>query len=144
MTLTAGYGEHEPRLSHLLIRSRAGARQLLSAAHPGVALPRATDVPDTTPDDSAQTPETYLGAERTQGYVGRTAYATGPFALPATVRTDAFALGGAWDIGQESVTAGTGAAIRLSFHAADVYLDVGGTGTLTVTTGGERVGHQAR
>ena len=43
-------------------------RQLLSAAHPELALPRATDVPDTTPDDPAQTPETYLGADRQQGY----------------------------------------------------------------------------
>ena len=42
-------------------------RQLLTAAHPGIALPRATDIPDTTPDDPAQTPETYLGAERAAG-----------------------------------------------------------------------------
>lgn len=111
-------------------------RQLLSAAHPGIALPGATDVPDTTPDDSAQTPETYLGAERQQGYHGSTRYATGQFTAPATLPADSFALAGAWTIGQESITAGNGAGITLAFHASKVYLDVGGTGTLTVSAGG--------
>ena len=111
-------------------------RQLLSAAHPGIALPRATDVPDTTPDDSAQTPETYLGAERQQGYHGSAPYATGQFTAPATLPADSFALAGAWTIGQESITAGQGAGITLAFHASKVYLDVGGTGTLTVSAGG--------
>jgi len=111
-------------------------RQLLSAAHPGIALPRATDVPDTTPDDSAQTPETYLGAERQQGYHGSAPYATGQFTAPATLPADSFALAGAWTIGQESITAGKGAGITLAFHASKVYLDVGGTGTLTVSAGG--------
>ena len=111
-------------------------RQLLSAAHPGIALPRATDVPDTTPDDAAQTPETYLGAERQQGYHGSTPYVSGQFAPPATVPANSFALAGTWTIGQESITAGQGAGITLAFHASKVYLDVGGSGTLTVSAGG--------
>jgi cytochrome c biogenesis protein CcdA/thiol-disulfide isomerase/thioredoxin len=111
-------------------------RQLLSAAHPGIALPRATDVPDTTPEDTAQTPETYLGAERRQGYHGSAPYATGRFTAPAALPADSFALTGAWTIGQESITAGQGAGITLAFHASKVYLDVGGTGTLTVSAGG--------
>ena len=111
-------------------------RQLLGAAHPGIALPRATDVPDTTPDDAAQTPETYLGAERQRGYHGSTPYVTGQFAPPATVPANSFALAGTWTIGQESITAGKGAGITLAFHASKVYLDVGGTGTLTVSAGG--------
>ena len=111
-------------------------RQLLSAAHPGIALPRATDVPDTTPDDAAQTAETYLGAERQQGYHGSTPYVSGQFAPPATVPANSFALAGTWTIGQESITAGQGAGITLAFHASKVYLDVGGTGTLTVSAGG--------
>jgi cytochrome c biogenesis protein CcdA/thiol-disulfide isomerase/thioredoxin len=111
-------------------------RRLLLAAHPGIALPRATDVPDTTPDDLGQTPETYLGTERQQGYAGRTAYATGQFSLPATLPANSFGLSGSWTIGQQSITAGKGAGITLAFHASDVYLDVGGTGTLTVSSGG--------
>ncbi len=112
-------------------------RQLLSAAHPGVALPKATDIPDTTPDDPAQTPETYLGAEHERGFHGDgTPYKSGQFIAPATLPVDTFALAGTWTIGQESITAGDGAGITLSFHASDVYLDVGGTGTLTVSDGG--------
>jgi cytochrome c biogenesis protein CcdA/thiol-disulfide isomerase/thioredoxin len=111
-------------------------RQLLAAAHPGVALPKATDVPDTTPDDPAETPETYLGAERQQGYGGSGGYATGQFTLPAALPTDSFGLSGAWTVGQQSITAGKGAGIKLAFHASNVYLDVGGSGTLTVSTGG--------
>jgi cytochrome c biogenesis protein CcdA/thiol-disulfide isomerase/thioredoxin len=111
-------------------------RDLLSAAHPGIALPAATDVPDTTPDDPAQTPETYLGAERQQGYSGGGGYATGRFTPPATVPANSFVLGGNWAIGQEAITAGQDAGITLAFHASDVYLDVGGTGTLTVSSGG--------
>ena len=57
-------------------------RQLLTAAHPGIALPRATGVPDTTPTDPDQTPETYLGSEREQGYGGSGGYTTGQFARP--------------------------------------------------------------
>ena len=111
-------------------------RQLLSAAHPGTALPKATDVPDTTPNDPDQTPETYLGAERQQGYDGSAAYATGQFEPPAALPANSFALTGTWTIGQQSITAGKGAGITLAFHASDVYLDVGGTGTLTVSAAG--------
>jgi thiol-disulfide isomerase/thioredoxin len=111
-------------------------RQLIGAAHPGLALPRATVVPDTTPVDPAQTPETYLGAQRQQGYAGHTGYATGQFTPPATLPANSFALAGTWTIGQESITAGQDAGISLAFHASSVYLDVGGTGTLTVSAGG--------
>ena len=112
-------------------------RQLLLAAHPGITLPAATDVPDLTPDDPDQTPETYLGAEEEQGYSGLGSYVTGQFTPLTHLDRNTFDLGGAWTIGQQSITAGKDAGISLAFHAADVYLDVGGTGTLTVTTGGK-------
>jgi cytochrome c biogenesis protein CcdA/peroxiredoxin len=113
-------------------------RQLLTAAHPETALPKATDVPDTTPNDSEQTPETYLGAERQQGYKGSTSYTAGQhqFALPATVPLGYYGVSGTWTVGQQSITAGKDAGITLAFHASYVYLDVGGTGTLTVSSGG--------
>jgi cytochrome c biogenesis protein CcdA/thiol-disulfide isomerase/thioredoxin len=113
-------------------------RQLLTAANPGVTLPKATSVPDTTPTDTSQTPETYLGTERQQNYSGQGPYSTGLFTLPAgQLETSTYALGGAWDIGQQAITAGQGASIKLAFHASKVYLDVGGTGTLTVSSGGK-------
>jgi hypothetical protein len=112
-------------------------RQLLTSAHPGIALPKATDLPDTTPTNQSQTPETYLGAEHQQGYGGSTQYATGQFSEPASLPANSFGLSGAWTIGQQSITAGKGAGIKLAFNASAVYLDVGGTGTLTVSSGGK-------
>jgi cytochrome c biogenesis protein CcdA/thiol-disulfide isomerase/thioredoxin len=110
-------------------------RQLLLAAHPGIALPPATDVPDTTPDNPNQSPETYLGADRVQYFDG-TNYTSDTFAYPASLPAQSFALSGAWTIGQQSIIAGKGAGIKLAYNASHVYLDVGGTGTLTVSAGG--------
>jgi cytochrome c biogenesis protein CcdA/peroxiredoxin len=113
-------------------------RQLLTAAHPGVALPRATDVPDTTPVDPAQTQETCLGADRAQFYDGSSGYGTGQqqFTAPATVPLNSYALAGTWTVGSQSITAGSHVQVTLAYHASYVYLDVGGTGTLTVTADG--------
>jgi cytochrome c biogenesis protein CcdA/thiol-disulfide isomerase/thioredoxin len=113
-------------------------RQLLTAAHPGLTLPPAAGLPDTTPQDQQQTPETYLGTEREQGYTGGTGYTDGPhqFTAAASVPASSFTLGGTWTIAPESITAGAGATMTLAYHASQVYLDVGGTGTLTVTAGG--------
>jgi cytochrome c biogenesis protein CcdA/thiol-disulfide isomerase/thioredoxin len=112
-------------------------RQLLLAAHPGITLPKATDLPDTTPTDQSQSPETYLGSERVQYYGGGASYATGQFTAPAALSANSFGLSGGWTIGQQAITAGQGAVIELAYHASYVYLDVGGTGTLTVTAGGK-------
>ena len=57
--------------------------------------------------------------------------------MPNALSADSYGLGGSWSIGQQAITAGKGAAIGLAFHASYVYLDVGGTGTLTVTAGGK-------
>jgi cytochrome c biogenesis protein CcdA/thiol-disulfide isomerase/thioredoxin len=111
-------------------------RQLLLAAHPGTALPPATDVPDTTPDNPSLSPETYLGAERVQYFDGAN-YSTDTFAYPASLPAGSFALSGAWRIGQQSITAGQAAGIKLAYNASHVYLDVGGTGTLTVSGDGK-------
>jgi len=111
-------------------------RQLLTTAHPGAALPKATDLPDTTPNDPNQSPETYLGGERQQYFDGTSGYQTGQFTLPSSLASYSFGLGGSWTVGQQSITAGSNAAIELSYHASYVYLDVGGTGTLTVSAGG--------
>ena len=98
-------------------------------------MPQATDVPDTTPDNPNQSPETYLGADRAQYFDG-THYTTDTFAYPASLAANSFALSGAWTIGQQSITAGQGAGIKLAYNAAYVYLDVGGSGTLTVSGDG--------
>jgi Thioredoxin like C-terminal domain len=104
--------------------------------HPASALPRPTDVPDTTPDNPNLSPETYLGSERAQYYAGTGRYATGQFTAPARLPANSFGLAGSWTVAPQSITAGNGAEIKLAYNAADVYLDIGGTGTLTVSSGG--------
>jgi cytochrome c biogenesis protein CcdA/thiol-disulfide isomerase/thioredoxin len=112
-------------------------RTLLTAANRSVALPPATDVADTTPT-SAITPETYLDPGRASNYAGHPALAPGTsaFTYPPSVPPDEFALAGTWTVGQESLTAKKNAAIKLNYLAAHIYLDVGGTGTVTATVGG--------
>ncbi|MFC1420484.1 cytochrome c biogenesis protein DipZ [Streptacidiphilus cavernicola] len=126
-------------------------RQLLAAARPGATLPAATEVPDTTPTSAVQTPETYLGAARAGNYAGKTPLkpGTATFGYPFSLPGDAFALTGTWAVTDESLTAkasgaggaagasSAGAGIALSFDADDVYLDVGGTGTITATVDGK-------
>ncbi|WP_030905767.1 cytochrome c biogenesis protein CcdA [Streptomyces sp. NRRL F-5126] len=124
-------GEGEYDTSERLIR------QLLTAAHPGVHLPPATHVADTTPTDQDLTPETYLGSERAGSFVdGRLSEGVRRFTAPSSVPGNAFALDGTWSVGKESLTAKKDAAIKLAFSADDVYLDVSGTGTITTTLDG--------
>ena len=119
-------------------------RQLLDAAHPGRALPRETSVPDRTPS-ADQSPETYLGSDRAQYYENNAAplgNGTHAYHYPVNVDPGYFALTGTWSVTGESITAGKDAGIALNFLADDVYLDVGGTGTLTVTVDGVTTRYQ--
>lgn len=118
-------------------QNEALIRQLLTAARPGLHLPRATQVADTTPDSAGQTPETYLGSARASTYAGKGGSGTQAFSFPAAIPPGEWALAGTWSIGSEDLTAGQNAALKLNFTAADVYLDVGGTGTVTATVNGK-------
>jgi cytochrome c biogenesis protein CcdA/thiol-disulfide isomerase/thioredoxin len=121
-----GYGDDETLI-----------RQLLAAAHPGHALPKPTDVPDTTPGDDDQSPETYLGSDRAQfGADGPLDNGTRTYPPAAPPVPGSFALSGTWTVGGEAITSGRQASIELNFSADDVYLDVGGTGTITARFGG--------
>lgn len=118
-------------------------RQLLTAASPGTTLPPLTGVPDNTPTDRTQTPEIGLGVGRSD------AVANGPlekgrkeYSYPDTPGYSQYALTGNWDVGEESVTSGLGAGITLNYSAREVYLDVGGTGTVTATVNGKTTTHE--
>jgi cytochrome c biogenesis protein CcdA/thiol-disulfide isomerase/thioredoxin len=114
-------------------------RQLLTAAHPKVKLPAATQVADKTPTSPAQTPETYLGAERASTFDGSPQLPVGTrtFTSPGSVPLDEFGLGGTFTVRPQELTARNNAEISLNFVADHVYLDVGGTGTITATVGGK-------
>jgi cytochrome c biogenesis protein CcdA/thiol-disulfide isomerase/thioredoxin len=120
-------------------QTEALIRQLLTSSNPGAALPKATDVPDKTPQSPFQTPETYLGAARGQSYQGDTPLqpGTATFTAPKELSEDAFGLSGTWSVADESLTAKKDAVISLNYTADDIYLDLSGTGTLTVTVQGK-------
>ena len=112
-------------------------RQLLKDANPKVVLPPPTDVPDLTPTDQT-TPESYLGYQRLENLDDQTVEddVMANYQAPASVPQDEQAYGGNWLIGSESSTAGTGADLLLNFQAKDVYLVLGGTGTIKVSVNG--------
>ena len=115
-------------------------RQLLTAAKPSVKLPAATGVPDVTPSDPNQTAETYLGDERSDSFAGneagQTTAGTQNYTYPQSLPPNEFGLTGTWTVADQSLTAGKGAGIELSFLANDVYIDVSGTGTMKATVDG--------
>jgi cytochrome c biogenesis protein CcdA/thiol-disulfide isomerase/thioredoxin len=114
-------------------------RGLITNAHPGVALPPPVDAPDTTPQRGL-TPETYLGVGKVVNYAGGGTYDEGraSFAFPQALPDDSFALQGPWMLDYQGATADSNASsIELNYHAKNVYLVVGGTGSLTVTRDGQ-------
>ncbi|HEX4359071.1 MAG TPA: cytochrome c biogenesis protein DipZ [Pseudonocardia sp.] len=115
-------------------------RQLLVERNPERQLPPATEVPDATPTGE-QTQETYLGYHYSPLHLaGADLDRDRPAAyrFPTSLDPGNFALGGTWTAGAEALTAGPDARLRLSFHAAKVYLVLGGQGTVTVTRAGRQ------
>ncbi|HXQ75298.1 MAG TPA: cytochrome c biogenesis protein DipZ [Acidimicrobiales bacterium] len=113
-------------------------RQLLVAADPKVHLPPPTGVPDRTPVDQL-TPESYLGYNYQLPNLANASITPdrpATYTFPASIPLDDFALAGTWTSGAEDLTAGAGAKIELSFMADDVYLVLGGSGTLDVSVNG--------
>jgi cytochrome c biogenesis protein CcdA/thiol-disulfide isomerase/thioredoxin len=112
-------------------------RKLLTTANPGQTLPAATQVADATPKAQTMSPETYLGAQRAQYFIdGALATGSQNFTYPKALPLGAFALNGRWEVGDEALTSGSNSGLELAFLANDVYLDVGGTGTITATVDG--------
>jgi cytochrome c biogenesis protein CcdA/thiol-disulfide isomerase/thioredoxin len=114
-------------------------RQLLSDARPGVILPAPTETTDATPPADL-TPETYLGVGKVVNYGGTGTYdeGTATFDYPARLPDDTFAYKGDWKLDYQGATVtGPQSTVELNYHARNVYLVVGGTGTVTVTRDGE-------
>jgi cytochrome c biogenesis protein CcdA/thiol-disulfide isomerase/thioredoxin len=101
-------------------------------------LPSRTDVPDKTPTDSAQTPESYLGYDQINNEVGTSVAPdkTITYHAPSSLPTNSVAFSGSWTIHQEEATAGPDATLFLQFSADDVYLVMSGQGTVAVSDNG--------
>ena len=111
-------------------------RQLLpSSGH----LPKPTEVADATPTEQ-QTQETYLGYQyaplHTSGATP-TKDTAQQYQVPANLDQDTFALAGTWTQTNEAITAGPNAQLELNYQAKDVYLVIGGTGTVIVQINGK-------
>jgi cytochrome c biogenesis protein CcdA/thiol-disulfide isomerase/thioredoxin len=97
-------------------------------------------VRDQTPQHFT-TPESYLGWERLQRYVGS---AITPdrlirYRFPKAVPPDSLAYSGFWSVEGQRIVAGPEARLRLSFVAQHVYLVLSGRGSLDVLVNGKHV-----
>jgi cytochrome c biogenesis protein CcdA/thiol-disulfide isomerase/thioredoxin len=123
------FGEGEYGRTEQLIRT------LL--AMPGRQLPTAAAIADRTPM-AVTTPESYLGYQRLERYVGSRVvpdrFAT--YAFPGSLPLDHLAYAGSWQVGSERIVAGPNARLRLHFHARNVYLVLGGHGSVRVLVDG--------
>ena len=113
-------------------------------AEPGLPRPVSASIGDETPK-GVQTPETYLGYERIDRFVGSTIVKDreASYRLPEVFPFGHLAYGGRWTVEGERIIAGEGARLQLSFHANEVFLVLGASGgdeRVDVRVDGRRVG----
>ncbi|GFG96356.1 cytochrome c biogenesis protein DipZ [Mycobacterium timonense] len=126
------FGEGDYDVTERLIR------QLISRADTRAELPPPVDTADTTPRYHT-TPETYFAVGKVVNYGGSGQYDEGSatFDYPPVLAPDSFALCGPWTLDYQGATADSDdSSIKLNYHATNVYMVVGGTGTVTVTRDG--------
>jgi cytochrome c biogenesis protein CcdA/thiol-disulfide isomerase/thioredoxin len=121
----AHFGEGEYPESERVIRTLLAEEELPE--------PVAGSIPDETPTES-QTPETYLGWGRLDRFVGSPVVEgrEAQYAIPKAVPLNSVAYGGRWTVEEERIVAGRDARLRLAFHAHEVFLVLGGKGTVGV------------
>jgi cytochrome c biogenesis protein CcdA/thiol-disulfide isomerase/thioredoxin len=125
------FGEGDYSLTESLIR------KLLLDAHPGLKLPPRTDVPNLTPNE-ATNPESYVGYERVQYLENTTSPAQNvpvAYQFPKSLSLGYFAFSGLWTDHEQEATAGKESQLEISYEARDVYLVMGGSGTVTISDG---------
>jgi cytochrome c biogenesis protein CcdA/thiol-disulfide isomerase/thioredoxin len=125
------YEESERVIRRLLAEDSSG--ELVSA-----------EIEDETPA-GAQTPESYLGYERIDRFVGSRIEPNreAEYEIPQFVPLHGLAYGGRWTVEDERIVAGEDARLRLHFKGGDVFLVLGTKGdqeTVEVTLDDERVG----
>ncbi|HEX3793037.1 MAG TPA: cytochrome c biogenesis protein DipZ [Acidimicrobiales bacterium] len=121
-------------------KMESNIRDLL-AADGTTTLPPRTDVANKTPTNPI-TQESYLGYSESQ-------YSTSTpplvhnkatdYHAPSSVALDNYALNGNWTVHSQEATAGSNASLTLHFTADDVYLVLGGTGTVDVSYNGKHL-----
>ena len=112
-------------------------RSLLAEAG-ATSIPAATGLADTTPA-GLFTPESYLGIARLQRYVGSRIHPNVPahYTFATVLPQDDLTYTGTWNVGDERIVAGLGAALRLHYRAQNVYVVLGGRGTVHALVNGK-------
>ena len=95
-------------------------------------------VADTTPTE-VLTPETYLGYARIANYTGSAIGYGKPADYQPAVKLpqNELTYGGRWRVESQQIVAGPGALLRLHFHAKNVYVVLGGSGTVKAFVNGK-------
>jgi hypothetical protein len=108
-----------------VILVRAGARQVADATPTGLL-----------------TPESYLGYARLTNYAGRTPVPDtfAQYEFPGSLLANTLAYDGSWRVGAQAITAGRNARLRLQFEASNVYIVMGGRGTVRAFVNGKPTG----
>jgi cytochrome c biogenesis protein CcdA/thiol-disulfide isomerase/thioredoxin len=121
------FGEGEYGKTEDLIRTLLGAHGTM--AH---------HVADATPT-GLLTPETYLGYARLTTYVGSKLVpdVTAPYTFAKSVAENEVSYDGDWRIGSDEIVAGPRARLRLNFTARNVYIVLGGHGTVHARINGK-------
>ena len=88
------------------------------------------------------TPESYLGYARLQNYVGKNPAPDrfAQYSFPPTIPQNTLAYDGQWRVGSQAITAGSRARLRLRFQASNVYIVMGGSGTVQALIDGKPTG----
>jgi cytochrome c biogenesis protein CcdA/thiol-disulfide isomerase/thioredoxin len=131
----AHFGEGDYEESERIIRT------LL--AEDGLGEPVSSGISDRTPSGE-QTPETYLGWERLDRFVGARLVdgREAAYRIPEYVPLHGVAYGGRWTVERERIVAGENARLRLEFLGGDVFLVLGTSGrpgTVEVAVDGRRL-----
>jgi cytochrome c biogenesis protein CcdA/thiol-disulfide isomerase/thioredoxin len=126
------FGEGNYGLTENLIR------QLLVAAHPGLKLPPPTTVPDLTPLVETS-PESYVGYKYGLDYMDSNVEPAEnvptEYHFPKDLSSTTWALSGVWNEHAEEATSIKNSKLEINYLAQDVYLVMGGTGTVRVSAG---------
>jgi cytochrome c biogenesis protein CcdA/thiol-disulfide isomerase/thioredoxin len=125
--------------------TESNIRKLL-AANRTTVLPARTDVPNKTPNGPL-TQETYVGYSEAETQPADQGVWAAPFVhdkattyhAPSTIPLNGAALNGGWTAHSEEATAGSNASLLLYFTADDVYLVLGGQGTVGVSFNGRHL-----
>lgn len=114
--------------------------RMLLAANGVATLPAGTDVANRTPTQPI-TQESYVGYQQIAYDVGTPVAHDHAivYHAPATIPPSTFAFSGVWTDHAEEATAGFSAQIDLQFTADDVYLVMGGTGSVDVALNGRHL-----